>query len=268
LKKLGLEIGDSTIAIAAADDSTFECRMIVPESNERSLQAKALPELLGPGHSELYENSDLVLLSLPMRYSLNRIVNIDKLGVERFGSDFIDWLAEQQLPSELGNFAKGFVKLKDSFDDRKSKNLFFALSAEIYESFKNLAAADEKKKTVIYPQAVALYGILKLARQDGGLSVVVYFENTGAAIVAARDNDFVAARFISYEVSDFADECMYYVMGHAIEGERPALLLGGDLSSGGRLGSLDWSDRIEVSRALHSIPPEFYTAAGLCLWGD
>ncbi len=268
MKKLGIDIGDSTIVIAAAADSTVECRMIVPESTEPILQAKTLPELLGPGNSELYERSDIVLLSLPMRHSLNRTVNIDKLGEQRFGSEFIDWLAEQQLPSELGNFARGFVKLRESFDNRKSKNLFFALSADIYDSFKNLAAADETKKTIIYPQAIALYGILKLAGPSGGLSAVVFLEKSGAAVVVVRDNDFKAARYFSYTGPDFADECMYYITGQAIEGERPALLLGGDLSFGGRLGSLDWSDKIEVSQTFHSIPPECYTAAGLCLWGD
>ncbi len=268
MKKLGLEITDSSIAIAAAGDSAIECRRIILDGNERIHRAETLKELLGPDHSDSYENSDIILLSLPMRRSLNRIVNIDKLGAERFGSDFIDWMAEQQLPSELGNFARGFIKLGDSFDGKKTKNLFFAVPAEIYDALKKLAEADESKKTVIYPQAIALYGILAFVQKGSGLSAVVFFEQGGAAVVVARDNDFVASRYLTFDSFDFAEECMYYIMGYAIEDERPALLLGGDLSLGGRIGTLDWADRFEIDQTLGSIPAEFYTAAGLCLWGE
>lgn len=266
--KLVIDFKDTWLAVTTLVDSRFVCRKVETGPLDFTAVSGSLDRYLDTETDALFKKSGPLLIALPQRMSVCRIVSLDNLAIERYGTAFVDWVAEQQIPEELGNFVSGFVNLGKSYDGKKSQNLFFGVPAEIYDSIKKFVAPDNDKELLVYPETIGLFKLLWRSTDKNGLAAAVSLEQQGAVVVVTMDMNLIAATYLKFERQDFGDELMCYIMGHLLENDRPSLLLAGDLSLSNRLGTLDWADQLSVPEELKSVPPDFYAAAGLCLWGE
>lgn len=220
----------------------------------------------------LYNSADGFILSLPMRFSLIKPISIDLPAIEQFGEEFLAWEAHQQLPDELGQFRTGFYKLRESFDRKTYKYMFYAASRDFSDVLANFVSAGTDKVPQVESEAFGLLNIANLASGGQGLITAVSLEHDGAAVVVVHDGDFVAGRFITGDTPSLGEEIMYYTIAQSSEDTRPRLLVCGDLDNLDHLGSTSWAERVELPKSLNfgdnisdNDKTKFAVAAGLIM---
>lgn len=222
-----------------------------------------------------YNSAEKLILTLPMRFSLIKPISIDLPAIEQLGDEFLKWEARQQLPDELGQFRTGFYKLRESFDRKSYKYLFYAASQDFSDVLANFVTAGSDKAPQIESEAFGLYNLANLASDGQGLITAVSLEHDGAAVVIVHDGDFVAGRFIAGNSPSLGEEIMYYTIAQASEDIRPRLLVCGDLDNLDHLGSISWAERVELPESLNlregiseNDKTKFAVAAGLIILDD
>jgi hypothetical protein len=212
------------------------------------------------------------MLTIPMRFSLVKPVTIDKDAIERYGDDFLRWESTQQLPPELGEFATGFYRLRESFDHKTIQYLFYASAKEFTDVLSKFAGGEDYPEPIIESEAYGLLRVLNLASENHGFGAIVSLEQGGASVIAVSDGDFRAGRFIAGEGPGLGEEIMYYLIANAPESDIPKLLVCGDLKFLDQLGSTDWAEKLELPEQLGlssgqaaDDPDKFVAVAGLNL---
>ncbi len=278
MKRLVIDIKDGYAVLAAGGD--FRPEFIRLDFDEvdfsgDSGEGKSPSSLslfdIGDEHAlEIYKQADQVILSVPMRFSMVKTVTVDLDAVKKYGDEFLQWEAKQQLPDELGQFAAGFKRLGKSFDNKRLRYMFYATPKDFIEVLSNFVTVEPDRKPILEPEALGLYNILNLVADNVGFNAAVSIEHDGAAIVIAQDGEFIAGRFIAGEKPTLAEEIMYFILTHAPEDIKPGLLIGGDLNHLDNLGNVAWAENLSFKKSLQSDilsalndPEPFMAAIGL-----
>ena len=274
MKKLVIDIKNNYAVFAAGGDFKPEFGKIdFDEADfEDDTGTGKLLKIGGQKLRELYADAQQVVLTVPMRFSMVKAVEIDTEAIERLGDDFLRWEATQQIPEELGKFASGFSKLGESFDNRKIKYMFYVTPRDFIQVLIKFVAGPLGPRPVLNSEAIGLFNALNLVSDCRGFNAAVSLEHDGATVVLSCDGDFVSGKFITGEGSQLSNEIMYYVLGHTPEGVKPQLLLSGDLAQVNHLNEFSWAELLRVQDSFGiDLEPEFdnpelfVTAAGLNL---
>ena len=272
MKKLVIDIKDNYAVFVASGDFKLEFGKI--DFNEADFKdgprTGKLLEIGGQKFKELYADAQEVVLIVPMRFSLTKIVEIDIAAIEIYGDEFLDWEARQQIPEKLGKFTFDFYKLGKSYDNKKIKYLFYAIPRELIDMLIIFATGSSGLKPILIPEAVGLFNALNLVSNKRGFNAVVALENDGSSVVLTSDGDFTSGKFIAGQGREKIKEIMYYVLCHNSENVKPPLLLCGDLSQVNNLEDFSWAELFKVKDAIGtdlkpelSNPEFFVTAAGI-----
>jgi hypothetical protein len=271
LKRLVIDIKDGYAAIAAGGEFEkqffkieFEEADFIGESGEtRSLSSLGLFEIGEDEAKSLYEAADETVLVLPMRFSMVKPVSLEKAAVESMGDEILRWEAKQQLPDELGEFVTGFYKLRDSFDNKSYKYLFYASSKDFVDVLSKFVSSDPSKMPVVQSEAFGLYTAINLASDNQGLGAAISLEHDGAAVVVVHDGDFITGKFIYGDSPALGEEIMYYVVANMPEDTHPHVLICGDLSHVDCLGSLSWATRLYPPESMGLTPEKAANEPGI-----
>lgn len=257
MSKLVIDIKDGYVILVAGGDGPPEYLKIdIDESALSSTNAtgSAAPvglfDLGNQRASELYQAADQIILSLPMRFSLIKPLSIDIQALDQFGDEFLQWEAKRQLPDELGQFRTGFHRLRESFDRKTCKYVFYAAARDFVDTLSNFVSGELKKAPLLESEAFGLFNIAYAATQGQGLVAAVSLEQDGAAVVIAHDGDFITGRFIPGDSPALGEEIMYYAIAHSADDIRAQLIVCGDMDYLDHLGSLSWADRMELPDSL------------------
>ncbi len=254
MKKLVIDIKDGYAAIAANDESglsyykiEFEESDFVGESGDsKSLTSLGLFGLADENLRALHDQAEYTTLVVPMRFSMVKPLTIDKIGYDNLGGDFLAWEATQQLPDDLGDFETGFYKLRESYDSKSYKFMFYASTKDFIDVLAQFVASNSDKNLEIKSEAIGLFNAVNLASEGKGLAAAIAVEHDGASVVIAHDGDFVSGKFIPGDSPALGEEIMYYVIANSSGDIRPRVLLCGDLDHMDHLGKLDWADRLQM----------------------
>ena len=277
MKKLIIDIKDGYAIAAASGDSGQD--FIKIDFDEIDFTAE--PDGSSPpglfdfssGHlTDFYNQADQIVLAVPIRFSLVKSIAISLAAVKKYGDDFLQWEARQQIPEELGKFITGLKKIGESFDGKFGKYLFYASPEDFIEVLMNFVAPDSKENLVLDSEAVGLFNALNLAADKSGFSAAISLEHDGASVVLSRDGEFLAGRFISGENPNLSDEIMFYIMGHAPDDTKPRVLICGDITQIRHFGSINWAEELKIPNSLDLVdktgqghPGAFVAAAGLLI---
>ncbi|GEM_PF-2043588 len=274
MKKIAFDIKDGYAAIVTGGDLEPEFIMIgfdeadfADDSENESSVPKNLFALGDERLASLYSLADQALLAVPMRFSLVKSLSIDQAAVEKYGSDFLQWEAKQQLPDELGQFISGFSKLGESYDGLFGNYLYYAVPRDFIEGLLNFAVPDTEKKPALSSEALGLFNVINLAMNQNGFGAAISLEHDGASIALSHDGVFLGGRFIAGEKPTLGDEIKYYIMGHAPEDLRPNVLICGDMNKIDSIGAVTWAEILKIPDSLKTAvksgkaSPELFTAA-------
>ena len=261
MKKLAIDLKDNYAAIAASGEFG-PVYLKIDFGDFAGDQAETrLVDIAGDRFRQLYLEAEKVSLVIPMRYSLAKIIEIDRAGIEKYGDDFLNWEASLQLPSELGDFRRDFYRLGESFDKKRYKYFFCATPQEFIRKLEEFASIPGAQKLQAQSEAMALYHALNLAADFSGLDAAISLEPEGASVVLSHDGDYLGGRYIRDNAGSLRDELMYFIIGTHLEDLRPKLLLSGDLNLIDKLGDLSWAETLKLDIENGLAQAETYAAA-------
>lgn len=272
MKKLVIDIKDNYAVFVAGGDFRPEFGKIDFDETDfkDGTSTGKLLKIGGQRLKELYADAQEVVLIVPMRFSLTKIVEIDIPAIEMYGDDILGWEARQQIPEELGKFTFGFYKFGESFDNKKTKYLFYAIPRDLIYILIKFVTVPSGLKPILTSEATGLFNALNLVSKRRGFNAAVALENDGASVVLACDGDFISGKFIAGQGCELSNEIMYYVLGHTSENVKPPLLLCGDLTQMDNLEDFSWAELFKVQDSIgidlkpeFSNPELFVTAAGI-----
>jgi hypothetical protein len=279
LKKLAIDVKDNFAVVVAGGD--FRSEFIKIEFNESDFageddrQDTMHPCLFDMGNDriiQLYKEADQRIVSVPIRFSLVKPLSIDTVGIDKYGDDFLQWEATQQIPEDLGEFIFGFQKLRESFDGKIANYLYYASPRNFTDNLLNFASPDSEHKPALGSEAFGLLNIINSAAEREGLCAAISLEHDGVSVVLSRDGIFEGARFISAESVNIGEEIMYYILGQVPDDIAPRVLICGDLNQLELVGAMQWAEMLTIPDSLKpSImsgvggPGIFTTAAGLII---
>jgi hypothetical protein len=222
----------------------------------------------GDRFRELCYQVESINLIVPMQYSMIKLLEIDNAGLEKYGQDFIDWEASQQLPEELGKFRFGYNRLGPSFDQQRVKYLFWAAPENLIGRLIDFLGLPEGLGLVCQSEAMGLYLALNHCSEHQGFNAAMAIEQEGVSVVLSHDGDFIGAKYIGKSGQSLKDEIMYYVIGAGSDSLKPQILLCGDYTYKGNLGDLHWAEMLMLESPAIPLNNSIYFAAfGLAL-GD
>jgi hypothetical protein len=261
LKKLSIDLKNDYAATVAGGDFVAEFIKIDFAQFDLTNSESRLYSMADDHFRQLFDQADIINLVVPMRYSMIKLIEIDTIGFERYGQDFLTWEAGQQLPEELGKFHYRFHLLGKSFDGKKIKMQFWAAPEALVDRLIEFSGLTDRRKLALGSEAMGLYLAIDKATESQGFNAAIILESDGASAVISHDGDFVGGKFILDSDGGLGDELMYYIFGASSETLRPQVLLGGDLSNRSRLGDFKWGDTLNLELLPISPNPEFFIAA-------
>lgn len=266
MKRLVIELKDTSAIIVSGGGLESETMVHEFGQLDFSDSRNRLYNLAGERFQKLCAEADSVYLTIPMQYSMVKLIEIDNVGLERFGDKFIEWEAAQQLPEELGRFKFGFNRLGPSFDLQRVKYLLWAAPNDVVSRLADFLGLPDNIKVIPQSESMGLYAVLNYSTEKQGFDAAVVITQEGASVVIAHDGDFIGARFIANSELPLKDEIMYYIIGAGSESLRPQILICGDSSNENILGDMDWADRIYLnSPELPNNNSIYYSVFGLTL---
>jgi hypothetical protein len=266
LKKIAIDLKNDYAALVAGGDFILESFKIDFGQHDLTDSENRLFKMAGDHVKQLCDETDIISLAVPMRYSMIKLVDIDLSGIEKYGKEFLNWEASQQLPDELGNFSYGFHLLGKSFDGKKVKYLFWAAPQEFIDRLVDFIALPDNTKLKLNSEAMGLYMALDKITTSTGLTAAIFLEPDGASVVISHDGDFIGAKFIKDSGLGLKDELVYYIYGISSESLKPQVLICGNPDSQNHLGDLTWAERLDFEKLdLPQNPEIFVTAFGLNL---
>jgi len=277
LKRLVVDIKDGYVILAIGGDSEpglykldFDETQLGDATGDQSHASLGIIGLGGQQIADLYDKVDRIVLVVPMRFSLVKAVSVDMAAVELYGDEYLNWEALQQLPGELGEFETGFYRLRQSFDRKSLKFLFYASAKDFIDVLSKFVLSQAGLELKIESEAFSLLRVVNLASDRQGFCAAISLEQNGAAVVVTQDGDFIAGRFVIGDNISLGEEIKYYIIAHSSVDSRPKLLICGDLAYLDNLGAIDWADTLELPESLGlatkygvSDPSKFVVAAGL-----
>lgn len=279
MKQLVVDIKDGYAILALGGDCEpgyykfdFDESQFGDANGDDAHSELGLMGLGGQPIADLYNKVEIIVLTVPLRFSMIKAVSIDLAAIETYGDEYLNWEASQQLPGELGEFRTGFYKLRSSFDRKNLKYLFYASTSDFIDVLSKFVLSEAGPELVIESEALGLFKVIDLASDRQGFCAAVSLEQNGAAVIITQDGDFIAGKFIAGDNISLGEEIMYYIMAHSSVDSRPKMLICGDLAYLANLGVIDWADTLELPETLGlsakygvSNPGEFVVAAGLNL---